>query len=122
MSKPRHIALRTCVTCREIAPQSDLVRIAAANGRVVIDIGRRYHGRGAYVHPCLTCGGGGRGEDAKLASSLARAFRLGVRPGDAAMLRADLLGASASNRDGVERNPQNKAKDDTGSRSKDARL
>jgi predicted RNA-binding protein YlxR (DUF448 family) len=114
--------MRTCVACREIAAQATLVRIVATESRLAVDLKRRCKGRGAYVHPGLTCRGIGRGEDAKLASGLARSFRRGVRPGDVAILRADLLGAFASDRDSVERNPQNKAKDDTGSRSKDARL
>ncbi|MBK7539504.1 MAG: DUF448 domain-containing protein [Myxococcales bacterium] len=89
---------------------------------MVMDVDGRHQGRGAYVHPALRCRANGRGEDAKLASALARAFRRGVRPSDVGILRADLLGASASDRDSVERNPQNKAMDDTGSRSEDARL
>lgn len=114
--------MRTCVACREIAPQTELVRIATTEISLVVDYERRFQGRGAYVHPRLSCRKDGRGEDAKLASGLARSFRRGVHPRDAANLRAGLLGTSASNRDSVERCPQNKAKDDTGSRSKDARL
>ena len=122
MSNTRHIPMRTCVLCREVAPQKELVRVAAVNDQLVIDTGRRCEGRGAYVHLALRCRAHGRGEDARFASALARAFRRGVRPADVVILRADLLGASASDRDSVERNPQNKAKDDTGSRSEDARL
>ncbi|WP_372789202.1 YlxR family protein [Paraconexibacter sp.] len=46
---------RTCVGCRAARPQTDLVRLAAHRGSVVVDRSRRLPGRGAYVcgRPCL---------------------------------------------------------------------
>lgn len=122
MTEASHIPLRTCVLCREIISQRELWRVAVVAGRPALDVARRHQGRGAYIHPDLRCRPNDRSEDAKLASALSRAFRRGVSPADAGILRASLLGASACDRDSVERKPQSKAKDDTGSRSEDARL
>lgn len=54
---------RTCVGCRTRAPQSDLVRVVARPGQegsptgwiAWLDLSRRHPGRGAYLHPSLTC-------------------------------------------------------------------
>jgi predicted RNA-binding protein YlxR (DUF448 family) len=41
---------RTCIGCRAVRPQADLLRLArSAEGRVEPDPGRRGGGRGAYV-------------------------------------------------------------------------
>ena len=47
--------LRTCVGCRQRAPQQDLIRVVASAGALVPDPTRRLPGRGAYVHPSSTC-------------------------------------------------------------------
>lgn len=57
------IPVRTCVGCRARAPQTDLVRVVARPKQVDrsdewiawLDPDRRLPGRGAYLHPSLTC-------------------------------------------------------------------
>ena len=50
---------RTCIGCRERAPQTTLVRFVAvragATTVVTPDPGRTMPGRGAHVHPDLAC-------------------------------------------------------------------
>jgi hypothetical protein len=53
---------RTCVGCRLRVPQADLVRVVArtgpegASGAIAeLDPDRLHSGRGAYLHPSLTC-------------------------------------------------------------------
>jgi len=70
-----HVPLRTCVGCRERAPQAALLRVALADGRLVADPERRRRGRGSYVHPTSEC--------VRRASSrggFARAFRAQLAP------------------------------------------
>jgi uncharacterized protein len=51
MSEPE----RTCVGCGRKAPQRELARFVAPDGTLRLDRGRRSPGRGAYVHPRLSC-------------------------------------------------------------------
>lgn len=51
----RSSPLRTCVGCRQRAPQSDLIRVVVVGVALVADLHRRMPGRGAYVHPDLKC-------------------------------------------------------------------
>ncbi|GAA4898382.1 YlxR family protein [Streptomyces coeruleoprunus] len=46
---------RTCVGCRERAAKSDLLRIVAVEGDCAPDPRGTLPGRGAYVHPVLSC-------------------------------------------------------------------
>lgn len=46
----KHEAERTCVVCREPGTPDSLVRLAAFEGQVVVDIRARFPGRGAWVH------------------------------------------------------------------------
>jgi predicted RNA-binding protein YlxR (DUF448 family) len=50
-----HVPVRTCVGCREAAPQSELVRFATVDGRVVPDPAKHLPGRGAWLHPSPSC-------------------------------------------------------------------
>lgn len=47
--------VRTCIGCRERAPQASLLRVAAQDGRPTADPRRRIPGRGGYVHPVSSC-------------------------------------------------------------------
>jgi predicted RNA-binding protein YlxR (DUF448 family) len=47
--------VRTCVGCRQRAPQSDLLRIVAVGPNAVIDFDRQQGGRGAWLHPVRSC-------------------------------------------------------------------
>jgi predicted RNA-binding protein YlxR (DUF448 family) len=51
MSSP----VRTCVGCGRRAPQADLVRFVAQDGRLVNDPARRLPGRGAYICRSAAC-------------------------------------------------------------------
>ncbi len=84
--------IRTCVGCRSRDLQSALVRIARdkPTGRVVVDsqsgIGGRLPGRGAYVHPVVSC------LDAdSVRVGLARSFRARVHNENVATLCAHIL-------------------------------
>lgn len=48
--------LRTCVGCRQISAQADLVRLVLVEGQLVLDTDRLHSGRGAYLHPRAECG------------------------------------------------------------------
>lgn len=54
-SLPGSGPVRTCVGCRERAPQAELLRIVASSGTLVPDVDRRLPGRGAYLHPTREC-------------------------------------------------------------------
>lgn len=68
-----HIAMRTCVGCREVAPRASMVRVAFAAGGLVTGPAS---GRGAYVHAVARC------VDAAARGGLARSFRRAI-PADA---------------------------------------
>ena len=48
-------SVRTCIGCRERAPQASLLRVAVRDGRPTADPRRRIPGRGGYVHPVSAC-------------------------------------------------------------------
>jgi uncharacterized protein len=71
----KHVPVRTCVGCRERAPQAVLLRVVLTGGRLVADPRRRLSGRGGYVHPATDC--------VRVASArggFARAFRAQLAP------------------------------------------
>ena len=47
--------IRTCVGCRNQAPQKELLRVVLREADVLPDQHRRLDGRGAYVHHQLEC-------------------------------------------------------------------
>ena len=50
-----HNPVRTCVGCRKRALRSELLRVVAVHGQVVVDERRRLPGRGAWLHPERDC-------------------------------------------------------------------
>jgi len=94
VSTPRRPAtspepVRTCVGCRGKAPQVELVRVVAADGRLRVD--RRAPGRGAWLHARPDC---------FAAAARRRAFAHALRAEVGAGAVADLgrsLAASAEN-------------------------
>jgi uncharacterized protein len=70
-----HMPVRTCVGCRERAPQPALLRVALLGGRVVADARRCLPGRGSYVHPTTGCV-----RRASERGGFARAFRAHIAP------------------------------------------
>ncbi len=54
--KPKHIPLRSCVSCRETKPKRELLRVVRTpDGHVVIDATGKKSGRGAYLCARLSC-------------------------------------------------------------------
>ena len=54
--KPRHVPLRTCISCRETKPKRELLRVVRTpDGHVVIDATGKKSGRGAYICARLSC-------------------------------------------------------------------
>ena len=47
--------VRTCLGCRDRAPQGELLRLVADAGAVRVDPRRRLPGRGGYLHPDAAC-------------------------------------------------------------------
>ncbi|PXY30858.1 nucleotide-binding protein [Prauserella flavalba] len=47
--------VRTCVGCRRRALISELLRVVAVDGALVVDERRRLPGRGAWLHPGPEC-------------------------------------------------------------------
>lgn len=47
--------MRTCVGCRERGLRSVLLRVVPDGDRAVVDVARTRPGRGAWLHPDLTC-------------------------------------------------------------------
>lgn len=48
--------VRTCIGCRQQAEKSALVRVIARDGQVVVDETATAPGRGAWLHPTVSCG------------------------------------------------------------------
>ncbi|MEU1877460.1 YlxR family protein [Streptosporangium sp. NPDC020072] len=51
----RAAPLRTCVGCRVRTVSSELLRLVVVEGVIVPDLRRRLQGRGASLHPSLSC-------------------------------------------------------------------
>ena len=47
--------VRTCLGCRQRADRSSLLRVVAASGEVLPDPSATLPGRGAWVHPVVSC-------------------------------------------------------------------
>lgn len=53
---PKHVALRTCVQCRQVRPKRELIRIVRTpQGALEIDERGKMAGRGAYLCRNRTC-------------------------------------------------------------------
>jgi predicted RNA-binding protein YlxR (DUF448 family) len=54
--RPKHVPLRTCVSCRETKPKRELLRVVRTpDGHVVLDATGKKSGRGAYICARLSC-------------------------------------------------------------------
>jgi len=54
--KTKHIPQRTCVACRRIKNQRDLIHLVLTdNGTVQVDVSNKLSGRGAYLCPNRDC-------------------------------------------------------------------
>ena len=55
LPEPGKKPLRSCVGCKVRAAKSSLLRLVAAGDGIVPDPQARQPGRGAYLHPSLSC-------------------------------------------------------------------
>ncbi|WP_308201435.1 YlxR family protein [Sphaerisporangium perillae] len=85
----RAVPLRTCVGCRVRTVKSELLRLVVVGSEIIPDQRGRLQGRGAYVHPALSCL-----ELAERRRAFPRSFRV-AGPLDVARLRAHLAGLDA---------------------------
>jgi predicted RNA-binding protein YlxR (DUF448 family) len=95
---PPSVPMRTCVGCRQVVPQAQLLRLAVVDERLVADRGRRASGRGVYVHAqpdCLRAAGKG---------GLARSLKRGVSRTELDAI-AGVAAASHGSANAVERAP-----------------
>jgi predicted RNA-binding protein YlxR (DUF448 family) len=53
--KPRRIPRRMCIACRESDGKRELIRLVRLADQVVLDETGKRAGRGAYVHPQISC-------------------------------------------------------------------
>ncbi|MEQ4718227.1 YlxR family protein [Nonomuraea sp. B19D2] len=77
---------RTCVGCRVRTAKSELLRLVRVEDQVVPDLRGRLPGRGASLHPSLSCL-----ELAERRRAFSRAFRV-PGPLDVSLVRAHLEG------------------------------
>ena len=81
-----HHPIRTCVGCQQHDRQDNMLRVVFAQQRLLVDPGRRMPGRGAYVHPRLSCVEGNitqgfsRSFRTRIAATQAAQFHSGVAP------------------------------------------
>jgi len=84
--RPKHIPLRTCVSCRETKPKRELLRIVhTPDDHVLIDATGKKSGRGAYLCARLSCW-----ENALKKKRLEQEFELTISEEDRAELDAYL--------------------------------
>ncbi|NUU17505.1 YlxR family protein [Cellulomonas humilata] len=77
--------VRTCVGCRATGPRSALLRVVAvteSSVELVVDVGRRMPGRGAWLHPDPGCL-----EKAERRRAFGRALRAAGQPDTSAVHR-----------------------------------
>lgn len=53
--KKKKVPMRRCIGCMESKPKKELIRIAACDGELLIDLTGKAPGRGIYVCPCEDC-------------------------------------------------------------------
>lgn len=53
----KHIPMRMCVSCREMRPQNELIRLVRdmETGEVKFDMEKKLFGRGAYICKSMDC-------------------------------------------------------------------
>ncbi|MCB9733845.1 MAG: DUF448 domain-containing protein [Deltaproteobacteria bacterium] len=85
-----HAPTRGCAACRARLPLAEVVRFALDGDRVVVDVRRRYRGRGVNLGPSRACL-----ELAVRKNAFARGFRRQVARVDADVLAAQVAEACA---------------------------
>jgi len=51
----KYVPQRMCIACREIKPQSDMIRVAFNEGDIIVDDKKKNVGRGAYICKDAQC-------------------------------------------------------------------
>ena len=87
--------MRMCVSCREMQPKKELVRVVRTpEGAVILDTTGRANGRGAYLCKKSACL-----EKAIKSRALERALEAKIEPEVYEALRKDCLNAAAEQAD-----------------------
>lgn len=55
MTATKRIPERMCVSCRQMKPKNELVRIVNTPSGVVVDLTGKLNGRGVYICRCAEC-------------------------------------------------------------------
>src|SRR5260370_41971654 len=56
VKRPRHVPLRTCISCRQNKPKRELLRVVRTpDGHIQVDATGKKSGRGAYLCARLSC-------------------------------------------------------------------
>ncbi len=71
--KNKEVPMRRCVGCMESKPKSELIRVAAYEGEISLDVTGRAKGRGVYVCPSEECV-----KKAQKRNSFKRGFRMEI--------------------------------------------
>ena len=80
--RPKHLPLRTCIVCREVAGKRALVRVVRTATGVEVDSTGKKAGRGAYVHATRRCW-----EQVLKGNRLEQALRTKLKAEDRAVLQ-----------------------------------
>ncbi len=91
--RPKHVAQRTCVGCRQVLPKRTLMRVVRTAEGVHLDPTGKAAGRGAYVHDRRACW------ERALAGTLGPALRTELTADDRARLQAVLASLPAEGSD-----------------------
>ncbi len=82
--RPKHVPMRSCISCRETKPKRELLRVVRTpDGHVLIDATGKKSGRGAYLCARLSCW-----ENAMKQKRLEKEFELTLSEEDRAGLDA----------------------------------
>jgi predicted RNA-binding protein YlxR (DUF448 family) len=82
--RPKHVAQRTCVGCRQVLPKRTLMRVVRTATGVQLDPTGKAPGRGAYLHDRRACW------ERALAGTLAPALRMDLTADDRERLQTIL--------------------------------
>lgn len=55
MTATKKIPLRMCVSCRQMKPKNELVRVVNTPNGVIVDATGKINGRGVYLCKCKEC-------------------------------------------------------------------
>ncbi|MDR7556371.1 MAG: YlxR family protein [Armatimonadota bacterium] len=98
MPRVRHVPQRQCVTCRQVRPKRELLRVVRTpTGEVRVDATGKVAGRGAYVCPSEACA-----ESAVRDGRLQRALEVPIPEDVTAALRVAVAQAQRARTPGAQ--------------------